>query len=80
LTKDGAPTQLRVVRNSSVPGAPPRVYRVDLQAILLHGDNSSNLVVEPYDEIYVPESKQARMGKCFHPLLQKCWKLLNGTM
>jgi polysaccharide biosynthesis/export protein len=67
VTKEGAPDQVRVIRNSQVPGGAPRVFVVDLQAILLRGDNRTNLLVEPNDQIYVPESKQARFSKCFHP-------------
>lgn len=67
LTKEGAPGQVRIIRNAPVPGAPPRVMLVDLQAILLHGDNRTNVLVEPNDQIYVPESKKARFSKCFHP-------------
>ena len=67
VTKEGSPGQVRVIRNSPIAGAPPQVFLVDLQAIVLRGDNSTNLLVQPNDQIYVPESKRARYRKCFHP-------------
>ena len=70
LTRNSAPAHVRVIRNSPISGKAPHVYQIDLQAILLRGDSSTDLPVQPNDQIYVPESQEGRFSKCFHPLIQ----------
>ncbi len=70
LTRNSAPDHVRLLRNSACPGEAPRVHQVDLQAILLQGDRTTDISVQPNDQIYVPESKQGHLSKCFHPCLQ----------
>ncbi len=74
ITGDGAPAQVKISRNHLMEKPQPEIYHVDLHAILLKGDQRTNLIVQPYDQIYVPETKQARFGKCLHPMLRPlCW-------
>jgi protein involved in polysaccharide export with SLBB domain len=70
LTKDGAPGQVYLVRNPRLDDQEPQVFHVDLQAILLRGDERTNVVVHPQDQVYVPETKQAKLGKCLPPWLR----------
>jgi protein involved in polysaccharide export with SLBB domain len=79
ITRDGAPAEVRVVRQSSMEGGRPEVYRVDLQAILMEQDTRSNVIVEPYDQIHVPETSQSRFSKSLPPWLRPAGKIL-GTI
>lgn len=78
ITPDGAPDLVRVVRQADRASAEPQVFQVDLQAILLKGDQSTNVQVMPFDQIYVPETRACRIGKCLHPLLRPVGRALTG--
>src|SRR5207248_11357835 len=49
LTPQAEPAQVHVVRPNVAVGRRPEVFPVDLEAILLHGDDRSHVVVQPYD-------------------------------
>lgn len=76
VTPDAAPDEVRVVRNPHLASIEPEVIRVDLRAILLNGDHRTNVTLQPYDQIYVPETKEARVGKCLHPWLRPFCRLV----
>jgi protein involved in polysaccharide export with SLBB domain len=76
ITEDSAPAEVRVVRNTRLEQAEAEVYRVDLRAILMDGDLRTNLTLQPYDQIYVPENKQAKVGRCLHPWLRPVGRAL----
>jgi polysaccharide export outer membrane protein len=76
LTPDAAPDEVRVVRNPQLAQDQPLVLNVDLRAILLKGDQSTNVTLLPYDQVYVPETKKARVSKCLHPWLRPFCKLM----
>ena len=52
-----------VVRANVARGEKPRVYVVDLQAILLAGDPTSNVLLEPFDDIYIGELPRSKFGR-----------------
>jgi polysaccharide biosynthesis/export protein len=80
LTADSAPEEVRVVRNPNLANPEPETIRVDLRAILLKGDDRTNVIVQPYDQIFVDESKHAKMSKCLHPWLRPlCWMMTGGS-
>jgi protein involved in polysaccharide export with SLBB domain len=64
ITPDAAPKQVRVIRNLGLESTEPQVFHVDLQAILLENDPRTNVVLQPFDQIFIPESRQATFGKC----------------
>jgi protein involved in polysaccharide export with SLBB domain len=76
ITPDAAPDEVRIIRNPGLSSAEPQVIRVDLRAILLQADQRSNVKVQPYDQIFVPETKQARVGRCLHPWLRPLCRML----
>jgi polysaccharide export outer membrane protein len=78
ITPDGAPNEVRVIRHDDPGSAEPQIFQVDLQAILIRGDEKSNVRIQPYDQIYVPESRACRIGKCLHPLLRPVGRVLSG--
>ncbi|MCS6976179.1 MAG: polysaccharide biosynthesis/export family protein [Gemmatales bacterium] len=78
ITQDSAPEEVRVVRPACHAGEQPQVFQVDLKAILLQGDERTNLHIQPYDQIHVPESRACRIGKCLHPWLRPFVRILTG--
>lgn len=78
ITQDSAPEEVRVVRPACQAGEEPQVFQVDLRAILLDGDERSNIRIQPYDQIHVPQSRACRIGRCLHPWLRPFVRVLTG--
>lgn len=80
ITPGAEPTEIYVVRSHVGDLQRPEVFHVDLQSIVLEQDQSTNIRVRPYDQIYVGETRQARVEKCvppwFRPAYQKLWNMI----
>jgi protein involved in polysaccharide export with SLBB domain len=63
-----APNHVYVVRPRVVEGKAPEVFHVDLRGILAHNDPTTNVRVQPFDEIHVGETRQASFEKYIPPL------------
>jgi protein involved in polysaccharide export with SLBB domain len=48
-----------VLRPQVAAGRRPELFNVDLEAILIKGDESSNIVVQPYDHVYVGTTRRS---------------------
>src|SRR5262249_19596503 len=59
LTADAAWNEIHLLRSHLASGSPPEVLRIDLNAILKRGDESTNIRVQPLDEIYIGEKPSA---------------------
>lgn len=70
LTPGSAAAEVRVVRYAGLIQDDPEVFPVNLRAILIDGDARSNITIQPFDQIYVPETKESRVGKCVPPALR----------
>jgi len=79
ITPGAAPNDVYVVRSHLVDGQRPEVFRVDLDAIVLKRDTSTNIRVMPFDQIHVGESREARFIKCFPRWFQPMCRALCGT-
>ena len=64
ITPGAAPDDIYVVRAHVADGPRPEVFHVDLNGILRENDQKTNIRVIPFDEIYVGESKKAKLLKC----------------
>lgn len=78
VTLGGDIDEIRLVRQSGTPGAQPKVHQVDLRAILLEKNSRTDVTVQPYDQIYVPETRRFRISKCVHPLVLKVARILTN--
>ena len=80
ITPGAEPTEIYVVRSHLGDLQRPEVFHVDLQAIVIKQDNRTNIRVRPYDQIFVGETRQARIEKCispwFRPVYQSVWNML----
>ena len=52
---------VQVVRSHVADGSSPELFHVDLGAILLHGDQRTNVRLEPFDEVYVGELRRSSL-------------------
>jgi protein involved in polysaccharide export with SLBB domain len=59
-----APDDVFVVRPHIADGTRPEVFHVDLRAIVLKHDNSTNLRLQPFDQVHVGESRQSLVEQC----------------
>ena len=80
ITPGAEPTEVYVLRSHLADLRRPEVVHVDLQAIVLHTDPVTNIRVMPYDQIYIGETRQARVEKCIppwaRPVYQVVWDML----
>jgi protein involved in polysaccharide export with SLBB domain len=68
IAPGGAADDIQVVRANVAADTAPEVFRVDLDAILHKKDAQSNVRLEPFDQVYVGQSRHARLRPCF-----PCW-------
>lgn len=77
VTAEGAPSEITITRQPGLSGQKPEVIHVDLRQVLLDGNPRSNVVVQPYDQIDVPENKRSRLSKALHPWLRRLGRLFH---
>ncbi|HEX3314179.1 MAG TPA: polysaccharide biosynthesis/export family protein [Gemmataceae bacterium] len=76
ITPGAEPTEVYVVRSHLGDIDRPEVFHVDLQDIVLKKNPETNIHVLPYDQIFVGETRQARIEKCLPPWLKPTYKML----
>jgi protein involved in polysaccharide export with SLBB domain len=78
ITPGAAPDEIFVVRAHVAEGPRPEVFHVDLNAILKDKDEKTNIRLLPFDQVYVGESKKAKLLKCIPPCLRPVFFPLLG--
>jgi polysaccharide biosynthesis/export protein len=80
LTLGAEPGKVYVVRTHLGDSQRPEVFHVDLAAIVMKGDDKTNIRLLPFDQVYVGASRQAEIEKSFppwlRPLYQSLWNML----
>ena len=80
ITPGAEPEDVWVVRVHLGDSQRPEVFHVDLKAIVLKHDHKTNIRLMPFDQVYVGETRQARVEKSFPPWLrpayQAVWRML----
>jgi len=79
ITPGAAPDDVYVVRPHVGDNRRPEVFHVDLNAIVMKQDQKTNLRVMPYDQIYVGETRQAKIGKALPPWLRVVYQAVSDT-
>ena len=80
LTPGASPRNIQVVRGHVADGRPPEAFDVDLEAILSRDDPQTNLRLQPFDQIYVGQSRRASLEKCLPPWLRPLYEGLCGLL
>jgi protein involved in polysaccharide export with SLBB domain len=70
------PQDIYVVRPHLGDSQRPEVFHVDLQAIVVKHDYKSNLRIMPFDQIYVGETRQAKVEKALPPWLRPVYQVI----
>jgi protein involved in polysaccharide export with SLBB domain len=78
LTPGAAPGDVHVIRSHVTDGRAPEVFHINLQAIVLQHDQRTNLRLQPFDQVYVGQTRQAALEKCFPPWLRPAYQSLFG--
>jgi protein involved in polysaccharide export with SLBB domain len=63
ITPEAAPSDVHVIRAHIMEGGAPEVFHINLKAILLKKDETTNIRLQPFDEVYVGETRQATVGR-----------------
>jgi protein involved in polysaccharide export with SLBB domain len=78
VTPGAAAGDVHVIRSHVSDGHDPEVFRIDLQAILAHKDQGTNVRLQPFDHVYVGQTRQAVVERCMPPWLRPVYQSLVG--
>ena len=79
LTAGAEPRDVYVVRPHLGDNRRPEVIHVDLHAIVLNQDHRTNIRLQPFDQIYVGETRQAQIGKAIPPWMRRVYQVVWDT-
>jgi len=78
ITPGAAPGDVHVIRSHVTDGRDPEVFHIDLKAITLHKDESTNVRLQPFDQVYVGQTRRAVIDRCMPPWLRPMYQSLVG--
>jgi len=78
ITPGAAPNDVHVIRSRLADNKPPEVFHIDLRAIVMNHDQSTNLRLQPFDQVFVGEAKRSSLEKCLPPCLRPLYEKLCG--
>jgi protein involved in polysaccharide export with SLBB domain len=78
IASGAAPNDVFLVRSHIAEDRPPEVFHINLRAILMQKDQRSNLRVQPFDQVYIGETRQASLTKCIPPCFRPLYRSLCG--
>ena len=78
ITPAAAPSDVYVIRSHVADGHDPEMFHIDLHAITANKDDSTNVRLQPFDQVYVGQSRQAVIDRCMPPWLRPAYQRLAG--
>jgi protein involved in polysaccharide export with SLBB domain len=78
VTAGAAPDSIYVVRTQVADGRQPEVFHIALKEIVNGQSQSTNICLQPFDQIYVGETRQSSVKKCMPPWLRPLYQALCG--
>lgn len=78
--KESKLNDVYVVRPNITADGPPKVYHVDVEAVLLDGDPTTNVLVESSDHVYVGETRRASFSRLLPEWARPIYRRLVGLM
>jgi protein involved in polysaccharide export with SLBB domain len=69
---------VHVVRAHVADGKQPEVFEVNLAAILLQRDAQTDVRLQPFDRVYISQSKRWRLCSCLPPWMRPLFRRLTG--
>jgi protein involved in polysaccharide export with SLBB domain len=71
LPAGSAVGDITIVRPHVAEGKTPEVFHIDLAAIVLRKDPETNILLEPFDQVHIGQSRRARFHDCLPPWLRR---------
>jgi protein involved in polysaccharide export with SLBB domain len=78
ITPGAALGDVRVIRTHVADGTTPEVFRIDLEAIVRKKDQHTNIRLEPFDQVYIGQSRRSGLCPCIPPWLRPTYETLCG--
>ena len=78
VTAGASPESVYVVRSRVAEGGRPEVFHIDLAAVVSGRDAQTNVRVQPFDQVFVGESRRSSLEKCLPPWLRPTYGALSG--
>jgi polysaccharide biosynthesis/export protein len=76
LAPGAEPSEVHILRANVADGKRPEVFTVDLRAIVMQHDERTNLRLEPFDEVFIGETRQSSYEKAIPPILRPLYEAL----
>jgi hypothetical protein len=78
ITPGAAPNEAYVIRARVADEQPPEVFHIHLSRILLDSDQRTNIRIQPFDRVFVGETRRASLQKCIPPWLRPYYEAVCG--
>ncbi len=78
ITPGAALGDVQVVRAHVADGSTPEVFHIDLEAIVRKQDQRTNIRLEPFDQVYIGQSRRSGLRPCVPPWLRPTYEALCG--
>jgi protein involved in polysaccharide export with SLBB domain len=78
ITPGAAPNDVSIVRSRFADSEPPLVFHIDLRAIVMNQDQSTNIRLQPFDRVFVGEAKKSSLEKCLPPFVRPLYEKMCG--
>lgn len=79
ISSGGAQGNIQVVRANVAEATPPEVFPVDLDAIIHKKNTDSNIRLEPFDQIYIGQTRRHVLSTSIPPWLLPVFQTLCGS-
>lgn len=71
LPSNAALREITVIRPHVADGKRPELFHIDLSAIVLRNDAETNILLEPFDQIHIGQSRRSCFNDCLPPWLRR---------
>ncbi len=78
VTPGASPGDVQVVRSHVADGRPPEVFNVDLAAIVLKKQTESNIRLQPFDQVFIGQSRRCCLAQTLPPWLRPIFEQACG--
>jgi polysaccharide biosynthesis/export protein len=78
VTVGAAEGDIHVIRSHVADGHDPEVFHIDLRAITLQKDGATNVRLQPFDQVYVGQTRRAVIDRCMPPWLRPVYEAICG--
>jgi protein involved in polysaccharide export with SLBB domain len=71
LPEGAAVGDITIIRPHVAEGKTPEVFHIDLAAIVLHNNLETNILLQPFDQVHIGQSRRSSFRDCLPPWLRK---------